>query len=99
MESWQMQTTYEQIILNNLRQLSVTQQQEVLNFTEFLRQKFVVPTPESSLSLQQLAKLPVKERHQYLKAFIPAIANDFSTDPALTEFSVLDVEDWEISNG
>ncbi len=95
-----MQTTidYEKIIINNLRQLSVTQQQEVLNFTEFLRQKFAVPHPESSLSLQQLAKLPVKERHQYLKAFIPATANDFSTDPALTEFSVLDVEDWEIAN-
>jgi hypothetical protein len=95
-----MQTTidYEQIIINNLRQLSVTQQQEVLNFTEFLRQKFAVPDPESSLSLQQLAKLSVKDRHQYLKAFISATANDFSTDPALTEFSVLDVEDWEISN-
>jgi hypothetical protein len=95
-----MQTTidYEQNILNNLRQLSVTQQQEVLNFTEFLRQKFAVPNPESSLSLQQLVKLPVNERHQYLKTFIPATATDFSTDPALTEFSVLDVEDWEIAN-
>jgi hypothetical protein len=95
-----MQTTidYEQIILNNLRQLSLTQQQEVLNFTEFLRQKFADPNPEAILSLQQLAKLPVKERHQYLKAFIAATANDFSTDPALTEFSVLDVEDWEIAN-
>jgi hypothetical protein len=95
-----MQTTidYEQIILNNLRQLSVSQQQEVLNFTEFLRQKFANPNPASSLSLQQLAKLPVPERHQYLKAFIPATANDFLTDPALTEFAVLDAEDWEISN-
>jgi hypothetical protein len=89
---------YEQIILNNLRQLSVTQQQEVLDFTEFLRQKFAVKNPEDSLSLQQLAKLPVKDRHQYLKAFIPATANDFSTDPALTEFAVLDIEDWDTSN-
>ena len=42
-----MQTTieYEQIILSKLRQLSPTQQQEVLNFTEFLRQK---PTSETA---------------------------------------------------
>ena len=89
---------YEQIILNNLRQLSPTQQQEVVNFTEFLRQKFTSATRESSLSLQQLAKLPVEERHQYLKAAIAATADDFATDPALTEFSVLDAEDWEIEH-
>ena len=87
---------YEQIILNNLRQLSPTQQQEVLNFTEFLRQKSFLTKTASALSLQQLAKLPIAERHQYLKAFIPATANDFSIDPELTEFSVLDREDWEI---
>jgi hypothetical protein len=95
-----MQTTisYEQIILNNLRQLSPTQQQEVVNFTEFLRQKFPLASTGSSLSLQQLANLPVKERHQYLKATIAATANDFSIDPELTEFSVLDGEDWEIEH-
>jgi ABC-type transporter MlaC component len=95
-----MQTTidYEQIILNNLRQLSPTQQQEVANFTEFLRQKFAQATTDSIPSLQQLANLPVKERHQHLKAAIAATANDFSTDPELTEFSVLDVEDWEIEH-
>jgi hypothetical protein len=92
------QTTieYEQTILNNLRQLSPAQQQEVLNFTEFLRQKFVSSPVKSSLSLQQLSKLPIKERHQYLKSFISETANDFSTDPELTEFSILDTEDWEI---
>jgi hypothetical protein len=89
---------YEQIILSNLRQLSPTQQQEVLNFTEFLRQKFPVATTVSTLSLQQLAKLPIAERHQYLKAFIPATANDFLTDPELTEFSMLDSEDWDIED-
>jgi hypothetical protein len=89
---------YEQIILNNLRQLSPTQQQEVVNFTEFLRQKFAsATTRESSLSLQQLAKLPIEERHQYLKAFIAATADDFSTDPALTEFSVLNT-DYELKS-
>lgn len=86
---------YEQIILSNLRQLSPTQQQEVLNFTEFLRQKFTLTATASMLSLQQLAKLPISERHQYLKAFIPATANDFLTDSELTEFSMLDSEDWD----
>ena len=89
---------YEQIILNNLRQLSPVQQQEVVNFTEFLRQKFASATRESSLSLQQLAKLTIEERHQYLKASIAATADDFATDPELTEFSVLDAEDWEIEH-
>ena len=86
---------YEQIILNNLRQLSPSQQQEVANFTEFLRQKFAEVTRESSLSLQQLAQRPIQERHQYLKASIAATADDFATDPELTEFSVLDAEDWD----
>jgi hypothetical protein len=89
---------YEQIILNNLRQLSPTQQQEVVNFTEFLRQKFPQATTGSNLSLQQLANLPIKERHFYLKATIDATATDFLTDPELTEFSVLDGEDWEIEH-
>ena len=88
---------YEQIIIENLRQLSSTQQQEVLNFTEFLRQKFA-PATGSVLSLQQLAKLSVKERHQHLQATIAATANDFCTDPELTEFSVLDTADWEIEH-
>jgi hypothetical protein len=87
---------YEQIILNNVRQLSPAQQQEVANFTEFLRQKFDPVTRESSLYLQQLAKLSINKRHQYLKSSIAATAEDFATDPELTEFSELDGEDWEI---
>ena len=89
---------YEQIILNNLRQLSPSQQQEVANFTEFLRQKFAVATRESNLSLQQIAVLSIQERHQYLKDSVAATAEDFAIDSELTEFSVLDVEDWEIEN-
>jgi hypothetical protein len=94
-----MQTTieYEQIILSKLRQLSPTQQQEVLKFTEFLRQQSTLETA-SALSLKQLAQLPILERHQYLKASIAATANDFLTDPELTEFSILDSEDWESEN-
>jgi Protein of unknown function (DUF2281) len=86
---------YEQIILSKLRQLSPTQRQEVLNFTEFLSQKSTSETA-SALSLQQLAQLPIAARHQYLKASIAATANDFLIDPELTEFSILDSEDWEI---
>jgi Protein of unknown function (DUF2281) len=89
---------YEQIILDNLRQLPPTQQQEVLDFTEFLRQKFSPSISGSHLSLRQLANLPIAERHQYLKASIAETANDFLTDLALTEFSVLDSEDWEIEH-
>ena len=89
---------YEQIILNNLRQLSPSQQQEVANFTEFLRQKFAAVTRESRLSLQELAKLPIRERHQYLQASVAATAEDFETDPELTEFAVLDAENWEIED-
>jgi Protein of unknown function (DUF2281) len=89
---------YEQIILNNLRQLSPSQQQEVLNFTEFLRQKFATVPPETRLSLRQLAKLPIEQRHQYLQSTIATTANDFATDPELTAFSGLDVEDWEIGD-
>jgi hypothetical protein len=95
-----MQTTidYEQIVLNNLKQLSPTQQQEVVNFTEFLRQKFTPVSTASVLTLQQLANLPLKEWHQHLRATIAATAHDFLTDPELTEFSVLDSEDWETSH-
>jgi ribosomal protein S6 len=84
---------YEQVILNHLRQLSPSQQQEVLNFTEFLRQKFATVLPETHLSLRQLAKLPIEKRHQYLQSTIAATANDFATDPELTAFSELNSED------
>jgi hypothetical protein len=81
----------EQIILKNLRQLSPEKQQEVVNFTEHLRQKFFVP----KLSLKQIAAMPLAERHRYLAQFISQTADDFITEPDLTEFSVLDTEDWE----
>jgi hypothetical protein len=84
---------YERIILDNLRQLSPTQQQEVLNFTEFLLHKFATITPAAHLSLRQLAKLPIEKRHQYLQSTIAETVNDFATDPELTEFSGLDGED------
>ena len=48
-------------------------------------------------SRRQLAKMSLTERHQYLAPYIPKIAEDFLNDPELTEFCVLDAEDWEIN--
>lgn len=88
--------TLEQTLLDHLRQLPPDKQQEVLDFAEFLRQK-VLPSPPlpPQLSLQQLASLPLSQRHQALAPFIADTATDFKTDPALTEFAALDSEDWE----
>jgi hypothetical protein len=97
----------EQAILENLRSLSHDKQQEVLDFVEFLVQKTAnqkqlvneaVSKPQKRLSLQEIARLPIAERHKILEPFIAATAADFLTDPELTEFSVLDGEDWEIDN-
>ena len=95
----------EQAILENLRSLSHDKQQEVLDFVEFLVQKTVnqnkfvnetLPQPQQRLSLQEIARLPIAERHKILEPFIAATAEDFLTDPELTEFSVLDGKDWDI---
>lgn len=90
-----MQTTaaIEQTILNNIRQLPPENQQEVLDFTEALRKKLA---PKNKLSMRQIAKLPLAQRHQYLAQYIPATAQDFRNDPELTEFAVLDTADWDI---
>ena len=56
------------------------------------------PSRQTKLSLQQIAALPIEERHKLLVPFIAATAEDFLNDPELTEFSVLDGEDWETVN-
>ncbi|MBA3922192.1 MAG: DUF2281 domain-containing protein [Nostocaceae cyanobacterium] len=86
----------EQIILKNLRQLPPEKQQEVLDFTEFLRQKLAPQVSSSKPSLRQIAAMSLAERHQHLAQFIPQTADDFLTNEELTEFSVLDTEDWEL---
>jgi len=89
-------THLEQALLKHLRQLPPQQQQEVLNFAEFLRQKILSPpVAPTKPSLQQLASLPLSQRHQALEPFITETAEDFRTDPELTEFAALDSEDWE----
>lgn len=102
---------FEQALLEKLRQLPMEKQQEVLDFAQFLVQKaeqkkqFTSESSESNsssateptlkLSLREIARLPIAERHKILAPFIPATAEDFLTYPELTEFSVLDGEDWE----
>jgi hypothetical protein len=104
----------EQAVLDNLRVLPNETQQLVLDFVEFLVQKTgnkIQPVSEVSnqnfgstveekklLSLKEIAKLPVAERHKILSPYIAATAADFLTDSELTEFSVLDGEDWEIEH-
>ena len=89
----------EQIILNNLRQLPPEKQQEVLDFTEVLQQKLTTTKTKTSLpSLKEITAMPLTQRHQHLAQFIPQIATDFLTHPELTEFSVLDTEDWELEH-
>ncbi|WP_017298154.1 DUF2281 domain-containing protein [Nodosilinea nodulosa] len=86
----------EQTLLDHLRQLPPDKQQEVLDFAEFLRQKKILPsTPSAQPSLQELASLPLSQRHRILAPLIADTAADFTTDPALSEFSALDSEDWE----
>lgn len=101
----------EQVVLENLRQLPTEKQEEVLDFVQFLVQKAlqkkqlpsessesnISPTtqPPLKLSLTEIARLPIAERHKILAPYMAATAEDFLTDRELTEFSVLDGEDWE----
>ncbi|NET48273.1 MAG: DUF2281 domain-containing protein [Merismopedia sp. SIO2A8] len=88
--------TIEEAVISQLRLLTPDKQQQVLDFIEFLHYKSTQSSPP--LSLRQLATLPIDKRHQQLQAIIPDMAEDFANDPDLTEFSVLDTEDWEIGN-
>jgi hypothetical protein len=85
----------EKNILQNLRQLSPEQQQQVLDFITTLSDN---TRKSPKLSLQQIANLPLSERHQYLAQFVPAMTDDFLLDPELTEFNVLDTEDWDLDH-
>ncbi len=52
-------------------------------------------TDGHGLSLRELIKLPLTERHRLLSPFVAEMAEDFANDPELTEFAVLDGEDWD----
>ncbi len=104
----------ERAILDNLRVLPNEKQQEVLDFVEFLVRKIrrseqvgseglndnILSTiqQKEQLSMQEIAKLPVKERHKILIPYIALTSEDFIQDKELTEFSVLDSEDWDTEN-
>jgi hypothetical protein len=83
----------EQNILETLRQLTPEKQQQVLEFTESLRQSSELRATRHSL--REIAAMPTAQRHELLAQYVPAMAQDFLTDPELTEFSVLDVEDLD----
>ena len=78
-------------LLQTLRSLPTDQQEAVLSFARSLQPSI----PPLIYSLQELAKLPTADRNAILAPYIPLMAEDFRTDPALTEFSILDLEDWE----
>jgi hypothetical protein len=50
---------------------------------------------KTKMSLQEIAKLPLEERHKLIAPYVAAMAEDFLNDSELTEFSVLDLEDWQ----
>lgn len=98
----------EQAVLGNLRILPNEKQQEVLDFVKFLVQKAgqlkqvssqvsdssISSTTEDKkqLSLQEIARLSLEERHKLLAPYIAATTEDFLNDPELREFSVNDVK-------
>jgi hypothetical protein len=84
----------EQTLLETIRSLPLSQQEAVLSFARSLSSS-LSPLKPLSLSLQQIAKLPIQERDRLLAPYVDAMAEDFQTDPELTEFSELDIEDWE----
>jgi hypothetical protein len=51
--------------------------------------------PLVTQSFQEIAKLPIAERKKIIAPYLLATAEDFANDPAMTEFSVLDGEDWD----
>ena len=105
---------FEQSLLEKLRQLPTEKQQELLDFAQFLVQKAEhkkqlaseisesnnspITAPTLKLSLREIARLPIAERHKILAPYMAATAEDFLTYPELTEFSVLDGADFLIDS-
>ncbi|WP_017304011.1 hypothetical protein [Spirulina subsalsa] len=68
-----------------------------LNIVHSLQQQRQSPPESTPLekSPQEILAMPLTERHQYLEQFITAMVEDFTQDSELTEFNVLDAEDWD----
>lgn len=88
----------EQDVVEGLRALPTSKQQEVLDFVDFLRHKVSSARNQNRLSMQEIVRLPIQERHQLLKKYVPAMAEDFVNDPALTEFAEIDIDDWAVDD-
>jgi hypothetical protein len=88
------QGNLEQQILQSVRSLPVHQQETVLRFALSLNTG-TEPLPPITRSLRDIAKLSLAEREEIIAPYLSAMAEDFRNDPALTEFSVLDDEDWD----
>ena len=88
----------EQEIVDGIRALPISKQQEVLDFVDFLRHRTSLSETEIRPSMQEIARLPVHERHRILQKYIPAMVEDFDNDPALTEFSELDMNEWAVDD-
>lgn len=82
-------------LLETVQSLPPSQQEAVLSFARSLSSHTQQPPSPLTLSLQQIAKLPVRNRNQLLAPYVAAMAEDFQANPELTEFSGLDTEDWE----
>ncbi len=68
----------EQSILENLRELPTEKQQEVLDFTEFLRQKTQPSSPESLINKTQLTP---KEKSERWRKFIASLPQESANLP------------------
>jgi hypothetical protein len=61
----------EQAVLENLRELPTDKQQEVLDFTEFLRQNTKSVSPEEKTHTTQLTPQEKAERWRFFVASLP----------------------------
>ena len=83
----------EQEIIDGVRASPISKQQKVLDFVDFLRQRVTFERSENRLTRREISKLPIHERYKLLEKYIPAMAEDFASDPTLTEFSELERDD------
>jgi|GEM_PF-1073708 len=86
----------EQVVLDKLRLLSPIKQRQVLAFVTSLEAENLSNSPELPLSLHEIARLPLEERHRLLAPSISATAEDFRTDPDLMEFEALDLDGLDL---
>jgi hypothetical protein len=87
-------STLEQQIIRSLRSLPIQKQEAVLEFALSLHASNQNP-PLVTQSLYDISKLSLTEQKKVIEPYLSSMAEDFATDPVMTEFSVLDSEDWD----